>query len=182
MGLTALFLVTSSFAVVPSWLMVLTESHISFTATQNNAPVIGQFDQFAGQIQFDPNQLAEDQVTMVVNMASVNASYGEIADTLKSADWLNIQQFPKATFTAKDFIKTGDNQYKANGLLTLRDKTLPVTLNFTLTSYTTNNAVAKGTAQISRTQFGVGQGQWADTSAIKDSVQVQFVIAATKSS
>lgn len=179
-SLAALALTTQGFAAVPTWQIVPAQSHITFTATQNNAPVTGQFNQFAGNIEFDPNQLSADQVTMTVNMASVNASYGEIADTLKSADWFNVQQFPKATFTAKDFVKTGDNQYQAKGTLTLRDKSLPVVLNFSLTTYTATQAVAKGSAQISRLQFGVGQGQWANTDAIKDNVQIQFVIAATK--
>lgn len=169
-----------SLATVPTWTIVPAKSSLSFTATQNNAPVTGQFKQFTGTIQFDPKQLSDDKVTIVVDTRSVNASYGEIADTLKSKDWFNIASFPKAMFNATQFTSVGDNQYQANGNLTIRDKTLPVTLTFTLKTYTDTQAVAVGTAQISRTQFGVGQGQWADTSAIKDNVQIAFVLTAVK--
>jgi len=107
--MAALSFALPSFSAVPTWQIVPEKSSIQFTATQNNAPVTGQFKHFTGHIQFDPAQLADDQVTIIINMASVSASYGEIADTLISADWFNTKKFPQATFTTKDFVKTGNN-------------------------------------------------------------------------
>ena len=88
--------------------------------------------------------------------------------------------FPTASFTADKFVKTGDKTYQAMGTLTIRDKTVPVTLNFTAADYSATHALMKGTTTLKRTDFGVGQGEWADTKAIKDEVKIDFTIGASK--
>lgn len=165
-------------AAVPSWQIIPSESSITFTATQNNAPVSGSFTSFTGDIKFDPTQLAESHVRIVVDMNSVHSSYNEMSDTLKMADWFNIKLFPQAVFTADKFTKTGDNTYQANGMLKLRDKTLPTVLNFSVVDYSATAFHATGNTMIKRTAFGVGQGDWAKTDAVKDEVKVNFMLSA----
>jgi polyisoprenoid-binding protein YceI len=172
-------LAAASYAA-PQWQMVPKESSLAFTATQNGAPVAGTFQSFTGTIQFDPAELKTSQIEIDVDLTSAKTGDSQVSDTLKSADWFNTKAFPKAVFKASSFVKTGDKTYQANGTLTLRDKTLPLILDFTLENYTTNKALAKGKTVIKRTQFGVGQGDWAKTDAIKDDVNVEFVLSATK--
>lgn len=176
----SLLLATAIYAAAPTWQIDAKDSSINFTATQNGAPVTGQFKNFSGTINFDPNQLSTSQVQIKVDMASVSAAYAQIATTLKTADFFDVQKYTQAIFKASDFTKTGSNTYQAKGTLTLRDKTLPVVLNFTMDTYTANKAVATGSASLSRTQFGVGQGSWASTDQIKDPVQVNFNLTATR--
>jgi polyisoprenoid-binding protein YceI len=179
MGSALLILSSAAFSAA-DWKIVPKESSLAFSATQNGAPVKGTFQSFTGTIQFDPADLKSSHIEIVVDLASLKTGDSEIADTLKSADWFNTGAFPKAVFKAASFVKTGDKTYQANGTLTLRDKTQPLVLNFTLENYSASNAMAKGSAVIKRTQFGVGQGDWAKTDAIKDDVQVEFTLSATK--
>lgn len=174
----SLFSASIATAAIPNWQIVPAKSSIGFTATQNDAPVKGQFTNFNGTISFDPNQLPNSKVTFTVNLNNIKASYAEIADTLKTAQWFDAAKFPQATFTATDFTKTGNNTYQARGNLTLHGKTLPVTLNFTLEQYTPTQATVKGTTTLSRTEFGVGQGEWSNTKSIKDNVEIDFVLNA----
>lgn len=167
-------------AAVPAWKIVPAESSLSFTATQNGAPVTGKFKTFTGEINFDPNQLSASNVKIIVDVASVTDAYNELSDTLKKPEWFNIKLFPQAIFEASEFIKTGDKTYQAKGTLTIRDKKLPVTLTFTQEEYTQTKARIKGSTTIKRIAFGVGQGEWADTKTVKDDVQIDFIVTCVK--
>ncbi len=175
-----LFFSTMIHAAAPQWKMIPAKSSITFTATQNGAPAEGKFSVFTSDVAFDPQRLTESHVQIAVDMGSVTTSYAEIGDTLKAAEWFNVAVFPKAIFKANQFKKTGDKTYEAQGSLTIRDKTIPVTLQFTLEDYSATTALAKGHTQLKRTAFGVGQGEYAKTDDIKDDVSVDFVLAAQK--
>ena len=127
----SLVLPVLSLAAVPTWKLVDNESSLTFTATQNGAPVTGEFKKFTATINFDPVQLDHNNVKVVVDTTSIADPYNQLSDTLKGADWFNVKQYPQATFTATSFSKTGDKTYQANGSVTIRDKTLPVILTFT---------------------------------------------------
>src|SRR5690348_13839148 len=110
-----LFLVSAAAVAAQSaWQIVPNQSAITFTATQNNAPVTGKFTTFSGDINFDPAQLNSSNVKIVVNIGSVATSYKDVGDTLKTADWFDIKHFPQAVFKSSSFTKTGDNKYQSN--------------------------------------------------------------------
>lgn len=176
--LIVLFPIISNAASV--WQISPAKSKIEFKATQNGAPVTGEFKSFQGDIDFDKNNLAKSQVKISVDISSVSTSYKEVGDTLKTPDWFDAKAFPKAIFTANDFKKTNENSYTANGQLTLRDKTLPLIVNFTFDKYTDKEAIATGKAELKRTAFTIGRGEWASTKEIKDEVEITFKIEATK--
>lgn len=172
--------ILASLAAVPAWQIIPNESSLTFTATQNGAPVTGEFKDFTGDIQFDHNDLSKSNVKITVNIASVSTSYGEIATTLVTPDWFDAKLFPQAVFTAQQFKKTGDKTYQANGELTLRNKTLPITVTFTEEEYSDTKARMKGSTTLKRTAFGIGQGDWAKTDEVKDDVQINFILSAKK--
>lgn len=175
-----LFIPVVSLAAAPAWQIVPADSSIKFTATQNGAPAVGEFKKFSGDINFDPAQLDSSKIRIVVDIASLSASYSDLVSTLETTEWFDPKLYPQAIFTSNKFTKTGPNDYKVDGTLTIRDKTIPTTLLFTLVTYTDAKAVAKGTAKIERTQFGVGQGDWAKTDEVKDDVKVDFTLSAVK--
>jgi polyisoprenoid-binding protein YceI len=167
-------------AAVPTWQIVPNESSLTFTATQNGAPVTGKFKNFTGAIKFDPDQLSASSVKIVVDMNSITDPYNQLSDTLKTPDWFDSKRFPQAVFESNEFVKTGDKTYQIKGILTIRDKKLPVTPTFTLEEFTQTEARMKGSTIIKRTAFGVGQGEWADTKTVKDDVQIDFTITVVK--
>lgn len=175
-----LFATTTVYAAVTEWQILPSESELTFTATQNGAPVNGKFKAFTGEIHFDPNQLNQSRAKITVNMASVSTSYAEIGDTLVTSDWFDTKLFPQAVFTADSFTKTGDKTYQAKGNLTIRNKTMPIIVTFTEEEYSATKARMKGSTTVKRSAFGVGQGEWASTSEVKDDVQVNFVLSAVR--
>ena len=119
-------------AAAPMWQMIPEKSSITFTATQNNSPVSGQFKSFTSEINVDPEQLDTSHIKIMVDLGSVTTSYGQVADTLKTPDWFDVKLFPHAIFSANALTKNGEKTYQAPGTLTIRDKTMPCVLTFAL--------------------------------------------------
>lgn len=171
-----------AFAEVPAYKLLNEKSSLKFFAINNGAPVEGEFKDFSADIKFSPDKLDESKIVIEVKTGSVFAAYDEVVKNLLSKDWLATEAFPKAVFTSKTITRmpNSDNYY-AEGTLKLRDKTMPATLNFQLQLTNDNkNAVAKGYCTIRRTDFGVGQGDWAKDDVVKNEVRVEFRVVAEK--
>jgi polyisoprenoid-binding protein YceI len=168
-------------AGAPSWQIIPEESSLSFTGTQNNAPVTGTFKSFSGEISADPDHLDASHVKIIVDMNSVTTSFKDIEDALRTSDWFNVASFPQAIFESSQFTKANGNTLQAKGTLSLKGKKLPLVLSFTYEKISDNKTKVTGNAQLIRADFGVGQGEWSSTEEIKNEVQVNFVITATKS-
>lgn len=169
-----------AYAELKPWQVIPSESHITFTATQNGAPVSGEFKHFDAEIIYDPTQLSVSHIKILIDLASVSSSYDQLAETLKTKDWFDITHFAQATFSSNEFVKLNDKTYQTKGSLSLNGKMLPLTLTYTQENYSDSNALIKGSAVIKRTDFNVGQGEWADTKIIKDDVNIDFVISAKR--
>ncbi len=173
-------LATKLFATPTHWEMIPNESQLSFTATQNGSPVKGEFKQFTANLQVDVNDLKNSSIDIIIDINSLTTSYNEVQTTLLTPDWFNVKMFPKAEFKSTDFIKTGENAYQAKGTLTIRDKSVPVILNFTSSFPSENKGIVQGSTSFKRNAFGIGQGEWASTDQIKDEVTVNFKVSAMK--
>jgi polyisoprenoid-binding protein YceI len=174
----AMLLSSSAQAAPPSWKIVPEKSRLTFTAVQNGAPISGNFSSFSGAINFDPKSLAESHVRITIDLTSITTPYAEVADMLRTSDWFDTSRFPQAIFQADSFEKKESNLYEGRGNLTIRDKTVPATLTFSLDDYSPTHAHVTGKTLLKRTSFGIGQGQWANTDAVKDDVTVDFVLEA----
>lgn len=169
-----------AFASVPKWQIIPERSSLSFEATQNDAPVIGRFKNFSGEILFDPTKLAESQVTITVDMTSIDTDYEDLTNTLKSEEWFNVEKFPTAVFKSTKFSKLSDSQYQAEGHLIIRDKSVPVTLHFELKKFTDQEAIIEGNVDVKRLAFDIGTGEWKSVKEVKDEVKIKFNVAAKK--
>lgn len=168
---------------IPQWIMIPEESSITFTAVQNHAPVTGSFKKFNADIHFDANQLDKSTVKAAIDIGSVSADYEEVEKNLKAEEWFAVSHFPSAVFTARALRYIEDNRFEADGMLTIRDITLPINLPFTLDIKNQDGsdiATMLSTITLKRTLFGVGQGEWKDTSAVEDDVKVKITLKAKK--
>jgi polyisoprenoid-binding protein YceI len=151
------------------------ESKLTFVGEQAGAKFEGSFDKFSADIRFDAKDLATSRFDVKIDTASVNTQDGERDDTIKSADLFDVKRFPSAHYVAEKFTDKGGNKYSATGKLTLRNVTKDVPIEFTFENKD-GGAWLKGTAKIKRLDFGVGQGEWKDTSTVGNDVQVRFAL------
>src|SRR5215216_5464287 len=77
-------------AEAKKWQIDPVKSSLTFTATQNQAPVSGQFKKFSGDIVVDPNNLKNSHIEIVVDMNSVSTSYADLREALTTADWFDV--------------------------------------------------------------------------------------------
>lgn len=170
-----------AFANVPRYALIPQKSFIKFFAIQNNVPLEGKFSDFDVDIRFDPEQLDQSSITVEVRTGSIAMFNQEVLQNVRTSDWLSVDAFPKATFKSHKITRmTNTDNYYADGTLTLRDKTVPVVLNFKMDHIDNRTAIASGYATLHRRKFGVGQGEWANDEVIKDEVRVEFRVAAEK--
>ena len=143
---------------------------LTFSGSYQGETFTGRFGRINADISFDPTSLATSRFDVTIMLASVDTRNSERDDSLRGADFFNVAKMPTAHYLATKFRSLGGNRYAADGTLTLRGVTKPVTLNFV---WTAGVIVAlTGDASVNRLDFGVGGGEWADTSTIGNAVKV----------
>lgn len=175
--LVSMLLPSVAWAEAWQWDVVPESSSIRWQAIQNNAPVEGEFTSFSAHIAFHPDHLDKSKAEVNVKTGSVDAGYDEVITTLQEQDWFHVDNFPTATFTSISFTKQEDGTYISDATLTIKEQTVPLTLNFSLDEFTDSRAIISGTTTIKRTDFNVG---WDDTSSVADEVIVMIQLEATR--
>lgn len=149
----------SAGASAGAWIIDPAGSRLGFRGTQMGSAFEGEFERFTADITFDPADPAGGRAVVVIDIGSAVTGDSQKDTAMPQADWFDAGTFPEARFVAEDFRRTGEDSYVAEGTLTIRGVTRPVTLPFTL-SPEDGATRAKGTVQLIRTDFGVGQGQF----------------------
>ena len=145
-------------------------STLTFATDYQGDVFVGRLPSFSTRLSFDPARLAGSRLDVTIALASVTVDDPDGDDTLKGSDFFNVAQFPQARFSASTFRSLGANRYAADGTLSLRGASKPVTLTFTWTPGV--RPVLTGKATLKRLDFGVGSGDWADTDLIPNEVAV----------
>ena len=89
---------------------------------------IGRFNDFDASLDFDPENIGNSSLEVIVNTASLDVNLPEFEDELR-ADWFNVEQFPQAVYRTTSLAETIDeNTFVFNGELTFMGVTAPVAL------------------------------------------------------
>lgn len=145
-------------------------SSLVFATSYDGEVFTGQFGGFDTRLRFDPEDLASARLDVTIELAGTRTGNANRDMTLATADFFDIARFAKARYTATAFRALGEGRYAADGTLELRGVKKPVTLEFTWTPG--NRPVLAGRATVKRLDFGVGTGDWADTSLIPNEVAI----------
>lgn len=170
---------------VVRWEVLKDNSSIEWTAIYGGKPLSGSFADFTADIAFDPARLADSKVAVNISTAKIITEDKDAAQALPGAEWFNAETFPHAVFEAKAFTHQGDEQYRAEGTLTIAGKSSPVVLPFSVHFLEDNDArppvryaQMSGQTAIKRSDFALGKGDWAKTDMVLDDVKVSISIKA----
>ena len=142
---------------------VLDKSHAALLFKINHlgfSTFIGRFTEFDASLDFDPENIQNSQLEVIVNMASLDVNLPEFEEELEGPNWLDAGQFPQAIFRTTSFIGQTENNFQFQGDLTFHGVTAPVVLNVTFNgggrnfltrSYTLG---FEASAQFKRSDFG----------------------------
>lgn len=115
-----------------SWKIDNAHSEINFTVRHMMiANVRGQFENFTGTVEFDPEQPLNSSVEVEIDAQSINTREAQRDTHLKSEDFLNAEKFPKMTFKSHKIEVIDDNRGLIHGDLTIKDITKSVILDTT---------------------------------------------------
>ncbi len=173
----------STAATATVWQMDPGASVIMFSGEQMGSAFKGRFAQFNAEIVFDENDLAQSRVKVSINPASATTDDAERDDTMKGSLWFDTAKFPAATFESTAIRKTGNGHFDTQGNLTIRDVSQSFTFPFQLDIKTDTDsgkktATMQAAFKLNRSTFGLGQGEWQDTSYVADNVDVTIIVVA----
>lgn len=161
------------------WAIIPGISKLQFTGVLYNAPFTGDFGDFGGTIVFNPDDLSNAKADITIHMDKISTGDADRDQNIVGAEWFDAGKFPTARYVTTKFEKADGNKYVAIGDLTIRDKTMPLVIPFTL-DIENKTAHMQGEVTLNRTNFGVGEGQWADESTVKHDVKVNIDLKAAQ--
>lgn len=115
----------------PSTRWTLDGSHSSVGFTVRHMMITnvrGEFGAVAGEVVFDPKNLAAAKVRATIDVASINTREAQRDAHLKSADFFDAESHPQMTFESRAIRAKGDG-YEIVGDLTIRGTTREVILS-----------------------------------------------------
>ncbi len=148
---------------VPRWEIDISRSSIEFTGEQAGAPFSGRFLRFDADVRFDPDRLSASYARVVVACDSNQTGDEERDAVMRGAEWFDVEHYPVATFTATAFDTRGSD-FVALGQLEIKGLELTFRLD--------EQGDLDGRARIDRLAFGLGSGQWIDTTWVGRYVDV----------
>jgi polyisoprenoid-binding protein YceI len=147
------------------------QSTLGFTATFQGAPFQGSFAQWHAAIRFDPAHPADSKFDVTVDTTSASTGDPDRDGALPGADFFNATKYPQAHYVSTEFVPAG-NHVIARGQLTLRGQAHPLSLTVTFAPQPGGTALMDVTGTLKRLDYGVGGGEYADTSVIGNDVTI----------
>ncbi|WP_159810009.1 cytochrome b/b6 domain-containing protein [Litoreibacter roseus] len=162
-------------AVETGW--QVTDGTLGISVTQLGSAVEGGFEDWTAAINFSEEADADGRhgdVEVTISIPSL--TLGSVTSQALEPDFFDANSFQTATFTA-DIMADGE-AYVAEGTLTLKGSTQPVTLPFTLT-IDGDTATMSGQTQLNRTNYNIGES-YPDESSVAFPVDVTVNLTAVR--
>jgi polyisoprenoid-binding protein YceI len=107
-------------------------STIGFSVHQFLGTTRGKFTNFSGRVEVDREHPENSSVTAQIDVQSIDTRIKKRDDHLRSADFFNVEQFPRITFKSRSVKRTGPQSGDILGDLTMHGVTKPMTLHVKL--------------------------------------------------
>lgn len=139
--------------------------------------VVGQFDQFDGQIIFDEKDPDNSKINITVQSSSINTRNEKRDTHLKSPDFFDIAQFPTMSFVSKEITETditGDLTIKG----VTKEVTIPVTVSGPVKGMMGTNVIGfNGNFTLNRLDYGLNWNKTLDQGGLLVGNEVTVLIA-----
>lgn len=157
-----LILAPAVLAQTSTWVPDKAHSAVGFSVVHLSlANVRGHFGNIEGSIVWNEGDITKSTVNVAIDVSGVDTGVAQRDADLKSPNFFDVAQFPKATFVSTSVVKSG-NGLKVSGDLALHGVTKPVVLQVDGPTGPVPGMDHKphsgfsATATISRAAFGIG--------------------------
>ena len=170
-----LLLLTSFFASPAVWAasykVDADHTSVSFKIRHLFSNVQGQFKTFEGTFDYDPAKPETWKAEGSIDAASIDTNVAARDNHLRSADFFDVQKFPKITFTSTKFTDITANGAKMQGLLTIHGVQKPVEIDVEVHGVGKDpwgnvRSAFTGTLKINRKDFGLTWNEALETGQV----------------
>jgi polyisoprenoid-binding protein YceI len=162
----------------------LAVKHMMFTTVR------GRFTDVTGTIEIDEQNPERSTVNVEIATKSIDTGVADRDAHLRSADFLDVEQFPTITFRSKRVegtLKNEGDQFRITGDLTIRGKSAEVTLDSVYLGsgkdpWGNFKAGAEASTKIDRREFGLVWNQTLETGGIlvSNDIRIEIQVQAVK--
>ena len=174
-ALAPLLLLIGLPAQAATWVLDPEDSHVYFKYSYGSDPYQGEFKNVEATFEIDPMSPGSCNFTVSIPINDISVDSPEVLDYLLDYELFDVDQFPMASFKAESCRLESLNSFVADGTLTIRDQTHPLSFPFNLDVETAEGKLRfhlTSEVTIQRLDYGVGQGYWASTAEIPNDVVV----------
>jgi polyisoprenoid-binding protein YceI len=166
-----------------TWKLDNAHSKIGFTVRHMMiSKVHGEFKDFEVDLNLDPANPENSQITATIDAASINTNQSDRDNHLRSADFFDAEEHPKLKFESTSLRKTGDGEVELAGNLTIRGVTRPITLKGEQLGPVKNPLSQAETVgytlsgELNREDYGLTWNQAMETGGVMVSKKINIVI------
>jgi polyisoprenoid-binding protein YceI len=142
------------------WVVIRDGSTIDLTVRAFGTAHRGRFEDWRGDIAFDPDAPDQTRATVVVQAASLRMGSGGLTRRATGPGMLHAARHPVIRFDLRSLDPLGGGRYSAHADITMKGRTRPVTFPVDL-RVAGDRAHLTGAITLDRTNFGIGTtGAW----------------------
>jgi polyisoprenoid-binding protein YceI len=179
----ALFiLLTGSQSVLANarvWEFDKKHSNFYFSVDHIFSKVHGHFNDYSGEMRFDPANLAESRFYFEIKTDSVDTNIGKRDKHLQSADFFDEAKHPLMTFESIKITDVGDGLFEVQGKFTVKGQVYDLVLPLTLAGIKDHPAAKgkevigfNGKVTIDRLAYKIGAGKFYDMGVVGKDVEI----------
>lgn len=175
-GLLALGAFISVSAQAATWTLSPVESRVIFHYSYEDVPSQGKFTNVDATFDIDAANPGACAINVSIPIAEILVDTSEVKEYLLDVDMFNAAEFPMATFQANQCRLQSGSAFVADGQLTIRDKTHPISFPFTLGMEMRDGRPRfnlSSEVTVKRLDFDVGTGWWSDTVALPNEIRIE---------
>ncbi len=180
--ITLVFLVLAGQTVVAAardWQLDKAHSNFYFSVDHIFSRIHGHFNDFSGEVKFDPKNLAESSFYFEIKTDSIDTNIAKRDKHLQSGDFFDTAKFPVMTFKSTKITEVGNHMYEVLGKFTVKGEAYDLTLPLTLAGVKGHPAVKdkevigfNGGVTIDRLAYKIGTGKFADMGVVGKDVEI----------
>jgi len=188
-GCLALLAIILSFRPVSAgmrnWELDKAHTNFYFDVDHIYSKIRGNFNEYTGEVKFDPKNLAESKFLFKIETASVNTNIAKRDKHLQSADFFDAGKYPLMTFESTKITDSGNGLYEVSGKFTVKGQDYELLLPLTLVGIKDHPTVKgkevigfNGKVTIDRLAYKIGDGKFFDLGVVGKNVEILVSIEA----
>lgn len=170
-------------AAASDWRIDHDHSTVNFKVRHIFTMIPGEFSEFSGNIDFDPEKPESSVFDFTIDVRSIETGVAKRDGHLLSEDFFAVKRYPEIRFKSTAVRRMGEGDFALDGELTLKDVTQKVTLPLTFHG-SKKHPLKKGVDvggfesvfTLDRLEYNVGSGKFYDMGVVDRTVIMEIFL------